>query len=217
MVALRRNNLREQAASVIRARIIGGELEPGAVYSASFLAQDLGVSATPVREALLDLAGDGLVEAMPNKGFRVVVPTDEDLEEIFALRLLLEVPPLTEVIAKAEDAQLARLDKHVDACTAAAKAGNVADFLIADKKFHLGLLDLAGNRRLSDLVGTLRDQTRLIGIKALAQSGQLNRSAAEHGAILDAVKARDTRAARKLMGEHLRHTRGIWAGQSEPS
>jgi DNA-binding GntR family transcriptional regulator len=214
-VALKRDNLREQANRVLRARIIGGELAPGQVYSANALAESLGVSATPVREALLDLAKDHLVIPVPNRGFRVIEPTDDDLEEIFALRLLLEVPPLADVIAVATDAELEALDEHVEACAAAAEAADVADFLIADRSFHLGLTDLAGNRRLTNLVAGLRDQTHLLGIKSLASSGKLGQAAQEHREVVDAVKSRDEELAKTLMARHLGHTRGIWAGRSK--
>src|SRR4051812_407487 len=99
MVALNRANLRQQAISLLRTRILGGELEPDTVYSATTLAADLGVSPTPIREAMLDLANDGLVEVVPNKGYRLTNPTEKDLNEISELRLLLEVPSLESVIA----------------------------------------------------------------------------------------------------------------------
>jgi DNA-binding GntR family transcriptional regulator len=214
-VALNRANLRQQAISLLRTRILGGELEPDTVYSATMLGTDLGVSPTPIREAMLDLANDGLVEVVPNKGYRLTNPTEKDLNEISELRLMLEVPALDAVIARAEDRDLARLDKPVKRCIAAAKRGDLTAFLLSDREFHLGLIENAGNERLTRLVATLRDQTRLLGLKHLADSGQLDESALEHARILDAVKDRDAKLAEKLMRNHLAHTRGLWAGQSE--
>ncbi len=80
------------AKESIRVRIVTGEFAAGEIYSAPALAAVLGVSATPVREAMLELTADGLVEVVPNRGFRVVEPSQHDLDEIFELRLMLEVP-----------------------------------------------------------------------------------------------------------------------------
>lgn len=217
MVALNRTNLRQQAITLLRTRILSGELETGTVYSATALAAELGVSPTPIREAMLDLANDGLVEVAPNKGYRVTAPTEQDLNEIAELRLLIEVPVLESVVELAGDDELDRLDAAVEACAAAAAKGDLSGFLLADREFHLGLLEHSGNSRLRRLVAALRDQTRLVGLKDLADSGQLGESAAEHRAILEAVKARDAKRAQDLMRQHLLHTRGIWAGQAEAS
>jgi DNA-binding GntR family transcriptional regulator len=206
-------NLRSQAAEVIRASIVGGDLEPGEIYSAPALAERLGVSATPVREAMLDLAKDGLVEPVRNRGFRVVVVDDEALDEISELRHLLEVPAMSLVIDRASDAALAALEEKVTAIEQAAGVPDVAEFLLADRDFHLGLLGLTGNRRLVLLVGQLRTQTRLVGIKRLAESSQLMASALEHRPILAAVQRRDAAGAEALMSRHLDHTRETWAGR----
>jgi DNA-binding GntR family transcriptional regulator len=92
----------------------------------------------------------------------------------------------------------------------------VQAFLTADRAFHLGLLALGANQRLVRIVGELRDQTRILGLTALASSGALKAAGPEHAAILDAVLARDVAAAQRRMVEHLHHTRGSWAGQTEP-
>jgi DNA-binding GntR family transcriptional regulator len=215
MVPINRANLRQQAVTLLRARILSGELEPDSVYSAIALASDLGVSPTPIREAMLDLANEGLVEVLPNKGYRLTTPTDKDLDEIVELRLLLEVPTLANVIEIASDADLARLDQPVTACISAASARDLTAFLLADREFHLELVAISGNNRLSKLVASLRDQTRLLGLKQLSDHGELGDAAEEHAHILSAVKARDVTRAEDLMRGHLDHTRGIWAGHTD--
>jgi DNA-binding GntR family transcriptional regulator len=208
-------SLRQQAADVIRASILAGELQAGEIHSATALAQRLGVSPTPVREAMLDLASGGLVEAVRNRGFRVLTPDDRDLDEISELRVLLEPPAMRGVVERATDEQLAELDSVVATIEQRAEGADVAGFLVADRAFHLGLLELLGNRRLVRLVAQLRDQTRLVGIAELAREGNLMASAREHRDILAALRARDADAAEALMRKHLVHTRGIWAGRSE--
>jgi DNA-binding GntR family transcriptional regulator len=206
-------NLRGQAVEMLRASIVAGELEPGEIYSAPALAERLGVSATPVREAMLDLANDGLVQPVRNRGFRVVVVDEDALDEISELRQMLEVPAMVKVVARAGDEELAALFAKVDRIEAAAVRSDAAEFLFADRDFHLSLLILGGNTRLVRLVGQLRNQTRLAGIKVLAESGQLMASALEHRPILDAVCRRDAELAQGLMHAHLDHTRELWAGR----
>jgi DNA-binding GntR family transcriptional regulator len=210
------SSLRDQARQVIRARIVTGDLAAGEIYSAASLAERLGVSATPVREAMLDLAAVGLVEAVRNRGFRVVAPDERDLDEIGELRLLLEAPALRLVAERAGDDELAALEPLLVALEAAAESGDTVAYLTADREFHLRLLALAGNRRLERLVDQLRDQTRLIGIEELAESGRLAASDREHREMLEALRARDADRAEAVMRAHVQHRRGIWAGRSEP-
>ena len=85
-----RRSLREEITELLRAAVMAGELEPGVTYSAPSLAEQFGVSATPVREAMLDLEKEGLVEIVRNKGFRVTSPSPEELDDVTELRVLVE-------------------------------------------------------------------------------------------------------------------------------
>lgn len=211
---LAKESLREQASDVIRAEIIAGELEPGKIYSAITLAQRLDVSPTPVREALLDLANQGLVAAVRNRGYRVLRPDESDLDEIGELRLMLEVPAARLVAERATDEQLLDLEIAVGEMESMAHIQDPAAFLLADREFHLALLQLTGNQRLVRLVAQLRDQARLVGFTALALPGR-QRAAAEHRGIFEALSQRDGARAETLMRAHIEHTRGIWAGRNE--
>src|SRR5581483_6569095 len=98
----RRSSYRERVAEALRAALIAGELRPGEVYSAPSLAARFGVSATPVREAMLDLAKEGLVDTVPNKGFRVTVVSDKQLDEYTHVRSLIEIPTVTALARTAD-------------------------------------------------------------------------------------------------------------------
>jgi DNA-binding GntR family transcriptional regulator len=213
--SIRRTNLREEAVAMLRAAILGGELAPGSIHSAVTLAERLGVSPTPVREAMLELVKSGLVEVLPNRGFRVTVIDDQDLDEIYALRVMLEVPALAAVIERASDAGLSELETRLAELEAAAANSDVAAFLVADRAFHLELLALTGNHRLLRIVAELRDQARIVGLQSLAAAEALEATAAEHRPILEALHARDVSAAQRFMTIHLEHTRGAWAGHTE--
>jgi DNA-binding GntR family transcriptional regulator len=209
-------SLRERARDAIRASIVSGDLAPDVVYSVASLASRLGVSATPIREALFDLGSEGLVEVLPKRGIRIPRLSDADLDEITALRLMLEVPPTARLARGGLGDAIARRLRELAARTeAAAQDRDIVEFLTTDKAFHMTLLRLEGNERLLQLVGRLRDQTRLYGLGALQASGELVQSAAEHAKILQAIEDRDPAEATRRMERHLRHTRGLWAGRSE--
>jgi DNA-binding GntR family transcriptional regulator len=210
-----RSSLREEARHSIRAGVITGEIVAGQIYSAPSLAERLGVSATPVREALLDLANEGLVEAVRNRGFRVVALDENDLDEIFELRNLVEPASVGNAVGKHSPEQLKDLKRLATELNRAVEDGDIERFLTIDQEFHLGLIEPLRNRRLSELITRLRDQQRLHGLRALAESEALRTTSSEHDAILTAVAAGDRVAAEKLMRQHLRHTRGIWAGRAE--
>lgn len=208
-------SLREQAREAVRTRIVLGQIEPGQVTSVITVAAELGVSVTPVREAVMDLANLGIVEVIRNRGFRVPVLTDHDLEEIFRLRTMLEAPAMAEVTRVLEGAPLPRFRQLAQEITDAARVGDLTVFLDLDRKFHLGLLELLGNRRLVTIVGQLRDQARMQGLQKLADQGELTRSGEEHIDIVDAIDSGNGELASELMRKHLAHSRGIWAGRPE--
>lgn len=210
-----RVSLREQALDAIRASIVLGEIEPGVVYSAPSLAAQLGVSATPVREAMLDLVNEGVVEAVRNKGFRVIELDDKDLDEIFQLRLLLEVPAVREVAGRLGAKAQARLDADIATMELAATQRDLRRYLAADRSFHLTLLSEVGNRRLVRIVDRLREHTRLYGLQGLMDAEQLIQATAEHRQLLEAVVSGRAAEAGRLMADHVKHTRGVWAGIQE--
>lgn len=206
----RRQNVRELVAQALRAALITGEMRAGVVYSAPALADKFGVSPTPVREAMLDLAKEGLVTVVRNKGFRVTELSEHDLDEITEVRALVEVPTVGRVAAAPEGAE--RLRPLAEAVVAAAERSDVLGYVKADTAFHLELLALAGNAHLVEVVRRLRHRSRLYGLPSLAERGELLPSAREHLQLLDLVVGGDARAAEALMRHHLRHVRGIWAG-----
>jgi len=145
-----RRNLREEITQTLRAAVISGELRPGVVYSAPSLATQFGVSPTPVREAMLDLAGEGLVDTVRNKGFRVTELSEKDLDELSELRALIEVPTVRRIAeAGVPEAVLAELRPLATEIEEAAARGDLIAHVAADMEFHLKLLSLAGNNTWS--------------------------------------------------------------------
>ncbi|WP_434598635.1 GntR family transcriptional regulator [Streptomyces sp. A5-4] len=210
-------HLRDQVAHALRAALIAGELRPGMIYSAPALAAEFGVSATPVREAMLDLAREGLVEAVRNKGFRITELTEQDLDDFTELRAMIEVPTVGRIARLARPEQLEVLRPIALEIVEAARNHDILGYLEADRRFHLGLLALAGNRRLVEEVGNLRKRSRLFGLNRLAETGQLTASAEEHIELLDLLVAGDAEGAEACMLAHMSHVRSLWAdGQQRP-
>jgi DNA-binding GntR family transcriptional regulator len=203
--------IRDQVADALRAALIAGELRPGEVYSAPALAARFGVSATPVREAMLDLVREGLVETMPNKGFRITEVSERQLDEYTQIRSLIEVPVLAGLAGTAPRERLEALRPEAERIVAAAAAGDLIGYLEADRRLHLALLAMAGNEHLVAVVDDLRKRSRLFGLQALAAAGRLDASAREHLELLDALIAGDAEGVRTLMHHHLSHVRTIWA------
>lgn len=210
-----RTSLRERVAESLRAALVSGRMVPGTTYSIPALAEQFGVSATPVREAMLDLVNEGIMSAVPNKGFRVVELSDAELDQITELRRLLEVPTVGELAGAIDRAAIRRLRSLAAAVSDAARRGDVVAYVEADRELHLALLAEAGNPRLVEMVGRLRDQSRLYGLEQLAADGVLVDSAAEHIRLIDALESGDRRAAERVMAHHLDHVRGIWASRRE--
>ena len=204
-------SLREQARQVIRGLIITGQMQPDQLYSVPRLATDLGVSATPVREALLDLAREGLLEPVRNRGFRVVSLSPSELNDIFAIRVLLEVPVVAEIArARLTPAQIEQLRHLAGATKRAADDGNLIEFLETDRQFHVGLIATLGNKPLADLVETLRDRVRLHGFKNGSTREHIAQSANEHFQLLDALSKHDEAGAVAVMRRHLERSRHVW-------
>ncbi len=213
-----RQNLRHQVAHALRAALVAGQLRPGVVYSAPELAAQFGVSATPVREAMLDLAKERLVAPVRNKGFRVTELSDQDLDDITHVRTLIEVPTVGDVARRCDDAMaplveelrpLAReIERH-------AVEPDLIAYVEADRRFHLRLLALSGNQHLVEVVSGLRARSRLYGLDTLARRGELCASAAEHEQLVDLVLTADAQGAAALMRRHIAHVRSTWAGRLE--
>ncbi len=211
-----RSSLREQVTHALRAALVAGGLRPGIVYSAPVLAAEFGVSATPVREAMLDLTKEGLVEVVRNRGFRVIGLTDQDLDDFTEIRAMIEVPATVSAAGIASTAQLEPLRPIAREIVTAAQAGDLIGYVEADRRFHLALLVFAGNRHLVDTVGDLRKRSRLYGLNELAEAGRLVASAEEHEQLLDLMIAKDLPGVEQAIRLHLGHVRSLWAAGPAP-
>lgn len=205
-----RDSLRGQVAVALRNALISGKLRPGVVYSAPALAEEFGVSATPVREAMIDLVRDGLFEAVRNRGFRVVPLSARDLAELTEIRELVEVPAMARLAGSVPDEAVRRLRVLAEETAVEARTGDLVRFLDADRRFHAALLELTENRTLARTVLDLRSRSRMYGLAKPAPKDDLVAAAAEHAELVEAVAEGDAAKAREIMLRHLDHVRNAW-------
>ncbi|MFD6134859.1 GntR family transcriptional regulator [Isoptericola sp. NPDC056618] len=208
-------SLRETVSRALTAAIVSGDLAPGTLVSVPSLTARFAVSATPVREAMLDLEKRGFVTAVRNKGFRVTEVSPEMLSHIAEVRQLLEPPAMEKLAGRFPQGALPALREQADAIVTGARSGDLVTYLEADRDFHLRLTTLAGNPLLVDVVADLRSRARLLGLSQMVATDHLEQSAAEHHELLDLLAAGDAAGARDLMRRHIGHTTGWWAGRPE--
>ncbi|WP_035764340.1 GntR family transcriptional regulator [Arthrobacter sp. H20] len=199
-------SLTDRTIEAVRESIRNGTLVPGELYSVYRLAEELGVSRSPVRDALLRLAETGMVAFERNRGFRVILPGARELTEIFAVRLALEVPAAERAAARASDSDRSALHAEHSAMQAAVLAGDEGAFMLHDQRLHGLLLELAGNARSTRIIQNLRDATRLVGASTIKRSRSLDEVYREHRPILDAIDDGDPVAAGAAMRRHLEST-----------
>ncbi|MEP7034656.1 MAG: GntR family transcriptional regulator [Dermatophilaceae bacterium] len=208
-------SLRDRISESLSAAIISGELAPGTLVSVPTLATQFAVSATPVREAMIDLEQRGFVSSVRNKGFRVTSVSEKDLREIVELRQLIEVPAMRALAGRFPTEELPQWRALAEEITQHAVNANLSGFIEGDRDFHLGLLGHYGNLRLVDMVRELRSQTRMVNLARMTKSTELLEAAREHHVMLDLLERGDGAALEELTMKHLAHVIDWWAGMSE--
>ncbi len=202
-------NLTDRARDSIRAAIIDGQLAPGSLHSVQSLADIFKVSRTPVREALIDLAGAGMVEFERNRGVRILQTSVHGLEEILALRILLEVPATYRAAERIRPETIESLREELASMIEAAEAGDEVTAMQHDRRFHELINQASGNARLATYVDSLRDLILTRGVSTVGRSRSLAAIVGEHTAILEALEAGDADRAASAMKIHLVNTSAL--------
>ncbi|MGH7966646.1 MAG: GntR family transcriptional regulator [Candidatus Binatia bacterium] len=200
----RPKSLTDHAYERLKAAIRDGSLNHQQFYPLGDLASIFGISRTPVREAVLKLAHEGLVTMLPQRGFRLREISPQEATEVFELRSLIEGRAV-EKLAKHATAQeiqdlraILRRQQHA--------MNDVGTFLDIDEEFHLRMLELAGLRRAREFLVTLRDIIWSLGSTALHLPGRLNEVLVEHTKLVDGIEKKDPVRARRALDAHLHST-----------
>lgn len=202
-----KKSLTDQAYGELRQRIITGQLPPGSEMSELELAEDLSMSKTPVREALGRLGIEGLVEAFPRRGYRVTSVTVKDMNDLFAVRAMLEGTAGALASVNLTDAELDRLDALADASYVRGENTSTQTFVRANEDFHSAIAQATRNPRLFGLVVShLEECGRFFYMGA--QIRDVNpETTNDHHKIVAILRKRDPEAARAAMVEHNENTR----------
>ena len=202
VVRLTPRALYEEVAERLRQRIFNRGLTPGDWIDELRIAQELGISRTPLREALKVLAAEGLVTMKVRRGAFVTEASSKDLADVYHLLTLLETDAVEVVACQASAAQLAELTAlHADL---EAAVGDAERFFAINEAFHLRLLELADNKWRLQVVQDLRKVMKLHRQHSLLKAGRLEESLAEHRELMAALRARDGARAAQGMRKHFR-------------
>ncbi len=199
--------LAKTALKVLRRSILTNELKTDVVYNEKSLASDLGISRTPVREALLELSSKRLVKFLPQKGVVINTFSDKEIEDVFEIRTALEVFAIKKTCLVCGPEDISHISRLMDEQKAAAKAGDAVAFMEADRAFHIFFIQLTDNEYLTEMMQDIRDIMHLMGFKALTQKNRLQEVIQEHKAVLTAVKNRNAAEAAAQMETHLTYSR----------
>lgn len=198
------SNLRDQVEQRVRDAILDGTFRPGQRLVETTIADQLGVSRAPLREVFSALGREGLMMNIPRRGNFVVDFTDKDIEEIYSLRLLLEVGALQRAITRFSAEDLAELQSLVDRLGELAGSGSApGEVVTLDLQFHARICRAADHGRLFQVWDSMRAQTQLlIGLTSRThyQPGEPRQY---HQAILDAIQAADLPRAEALLSDHI--------------
>jgi len=192
--------LYEEVAELLRQRIFARELAPGSWIDEMRLADEYGISRTPLREALKVLATEGLVTMKMRRGAYVTEVNDKDQRDVYHLLSLLESDAAGVVAAQASDLELTELESIHQELSAA--VGNTDKFFAINERFHMRLLEIANNRWRDQMVADLRKVMKLNRHNSLLKSGRIEESLREHQALLEALLARDVSASVARMQAH---------------
>lgn len=196
-------NLSEQVYDVLRDMLLDGKYAFGERLLDFQIARDIGVSRTPVREALLRLEEDGLLVSAPGGAKRVVTPTEKDVRETFEIRGLLETFALTSVLRQYSRDELMALCDELAAIEVAMQGASGKQFAVLDNKFHDRIVRSAGNSRLAKIWESIQTQVLLFRVCSASNRERVEAAKKSHSQIISAMRmGRETEAVR-LLAEHI--------------
>ena len=197
------------ATEVIREAILDGRLLPGRRLKEEELARELGISRTPVREALLVLQTEGMVEAAPNRGATVRSYDAHDLGELYLLRAALEGLAARLAAERVMPQDLAKLQKSCDRFESVASLGTLKELVKENLVFHNTILDIAGSERIAQLVRSVTELPLVYKSYLWYSPSQKLVSAHYHRQIVNAIEARDPERAETVMKQHVFEARDV--------
>ncbi len=199
----RQPSLRSQALEQLRDAIVIGKLQPGSLHSEQSIASTLGLSRTPIREALLQLMGEGLVVFVPHRGARITGLDAEHLAHVLQFRAAIEGCGASRMAASGDKKRIARLEAELKRQRAIINAGDRLTWVQANMDFHYLLAESCDNRLMFEAFGPLASHTKRLGYRMNYRAQRMRESLDEHSAIVDAIRRGDADRARTMAEDHL--------------
>jgi DNA-binding GntR family transcriptional regulator len=195
--------LRELVFESLREAIINQQLEPGERMMEIQMAEEMGVSRTPVREAIRKLELEGLVVMVPRKGAYVAGLSLKDVADVFEIRRALEGLAAELAVDRITDDELENLERYLVKIAEEIERGDLNKVVEIDTDFHTLLYQASRNQRLSQIINNLREQIQRFRATSLSQPGRMKEAVEEHRKIVEAISSRDGETARRLAQEHI--------------
>jgi DNA-binding GntR family transcriptional regulator len=200
-------NLRERVYQALKEMIIFKEIPPGEKLDEDSLANQLGVSRTPIRESLYRLENEGIVKIIPRRGAFIVKHSKESINEILSVREVLEGLSAREAANHITDAALEVLESLSEKFSESNVRLLSKEYLQVDVKFHKTIIEASKNEWLISLMNILNDHIQMLRLRTVTFQGRPEQSLSEHRRILEALKAGDPLLAESLMREHINNVR----------
>lgn len=195
--------LRDVVFHTLRDAILKGELKPGERLMEMHLADKLGVSRTPIREAIRMLEKEGLAVTIPRKGAQVACMTEKDLEDVLELRDALDELAVTAACERWNEADMTTLEETITKFEEAVKKKNVKEIVACDELFHDAIYKSAKNGKLENIINNLREQMYRYRYEYVKDNTDYTVLVDEHRKIIQGLKDRDKKFVRAIMHEHL--------------
>jgi DNA-binding GntR family transcriptional regulator len=199
MIDIRFKTKSDSVASWLRTEVLAGRLQPGTQLLQEEIAEQLGVSSTPVREAFGMLEAEGFVERRPHRGVVVTTRNQDEVADANRIRTVLESYAVRELTTRLDPKVMAEMDQHLSDARAAMLAGDTAGFRRASNGFHLAIISGARSRSLSEIMNYMVPRSQLYGP---VNAGWMPTRLAEHQQILEAIRAGDGKKAAELLTLH---------------
>lgn len=201
--------LRELVLEAIREAIINGTLQPRERLMEIQLAEELGVSRTPIREALRKLELEGFIVMIPRKGAYVADLSIKDVSDVFEIRVALEGLAAGLAAERGTEEELEELERLLVEKAEAIAQNNIEALVKVDTRFHETIYTASRNERLKTIISNLREQIQRFRLTSLSHPGRMEKSLEEHRAIVEALGSRDIQLAKQLAQDHIENAENV--------
>ena len=199
-------SLKHMALQALKNAILTNRLQQEQIYKIDDLAKSLGISKTPVREALLDLAGKGFVTFLPRKGIQINSLDENDIRDLYEFRAAMETSVIRHITPTITEEFIAHVEAINNDAKKCIKNNDRIEYLKKDREFHLFLVELTENEYMISALENVRDLVDWMGIKALLRKERMMEVFVEHDKVIQMLKKRDVKRATQMMEEHIANT-----------